>query len=173
MSLYLAEIIPQQIITYLQTNMSAALAAEAAAWPDGLVPLQPPEQYYTYEEANPPQCPALYALEDQIDYQLDKKNANHISAIGIFRCGMIVEEFTQENSTHSCRRWANVLHKILNRAEIDYAPSSAVVARQIVKIRRTSFSSSFKKDAQASTEAGPWRKEFVHELEVEHYENFS
>lgn len=171
--IYLADLIPQQIEAYLATNMASALSAESAAWPDGITPLVPPEQYYHYEEASPPQCPALYVLQDQIDYRLDAKGANHINALAIVRCGVIIEEFHQSDAARAARRWANVLHKILNEAVIDYSPSGTVLARQIVKVRRTMFSDTFKKDAAASSESGPWRKEFVHELEVEHYEAVS
>ena len=172
MSLYLAEVIPTQVIQYLQTNIVAALSAELSAWPDGFTSLQPPVFYYDYEEDSS-ECPSLYVLEDSIDYRLDSSRANHINAIGIFRCGMVVEEYHPKELAHSTRRYANVLHKLLNNTHLDYQPSSTVVVRNIIKVRRTAFGDSFKKNAAAGDESGSWRKEFVHELEIEHYENFS
>jgi hypothetical protein len=172
MSKYLAEIIPAQILAHLQTNMDAALAAETAAFPDGIVPLVQPEAYFDYEEANPPQCPALYVIEDRIDYRLDR-GPNFISALAVFRCGIIVEDFRAKELTHAARRYANVLHGLLHGTKLDYTVSGSVKVRDILRVASTSFSDTFRKNAEGSAESNPYRKEFVHEVEIEHYENFS
>lgn len=173
MSLYLSEVIPINLLTYIQTNIDAAIAAELAVFTDGIVPTVEPENYYDYEQADPAQCPSLYVLEDRIEYNLDKNQANHINATAYYRCGMIVEDFRQKEVVHSARRYANVLHKILNQAIIDYTVSGNVKARDVVLIWATSFGDTFKKNAQATDENGPFRREFVHELQIQHYENYS
>ena len=173
MSKYLAEIIPAQILDYVQSNINTALAAELAVFTDGITPLAAPEQYYDYEEAEPAQCPAFYILEDRIDYRLEAKGANHINAIAYFRCGMICEDFRAKELVHQVRRYANVLHSLLNERRLEYTVSGTTYATDIIKIESTSFSDVFRKNAEANGSDGPFRKEFVHELQIEHYENFS
>ena len=173
MSQYLFDVIPSQVIGYLTTNLPAAISQESSAFPDGITPLVMPEQTYDYEEAEPPQCPALYVIIDRVDFRLQGQGANHINALATVRCGMIVEEFQASALAHAARRYASILHQVLHGSQIDYTVSSVVKVRNIVKVSATSFGESFRKNAEAGEQDGPYRKEFVHELQIEHYENFS
>jgi hypothetical protein len=70
-------------------------------------------------------------------------------------------------------RYASALYRVLNEAQIEYTFGvSGVVVKNVVKVVNTSFSEAFQPDdPQKNTKI--YRKEFVHDLEVEHYEKTS
>lgn len=170
MSLFLYEVAATQIRDLIQANLQGALDAVATVQTDGIVPLRDAYRYYLYEEANPEKYPACYILTDSFDYRLADKKANHINALGRIRVGMILEDYKSDRLQLAAYRNAAALHKVLNGAQLDYTFGMAgVTVRNIIKVVNTSFSEVFKNDANQGQDSA-YRKEFVHNLEVEHYE---
>lgn len=173
MSLFQYETMATQIRDYLQSNMQSALNAVGNIRDDGKAPLQEPYFYFLFEDANPAQLPACYVLVDSFEYRLAEKRANHINALGRMRVGLIMEDYRLEELQIGIYRHATAMHKLLNQLQLEYTHGMAgVVVKNIVKVTSTSFSDVFKNEAD-NEDSSKFRKEFVHNLEVEHYEAIS
>lgn len=164
----LVEIASDLIINKIKDNISSALnQVNTDRTTLGLqygVAIPTPREYFIFEKAQNYQCPSIYVICRNIDFQ-KTRGANHINAIMDFGVSALVEAQREGQETVMAWRYQSAIHKILDQTAL----TDAIANVKIVCISRmASFSETF---SSADTgRQGMFRKEVLLDFNVEHYE---
>lgn len=156
-----------QILAQIKANIVAELAAIRANRADPIVNVQPPLEYFIYDNAHTYQCPAIFVVADSYEIPEEKTGANQITATLKFFVSAVVEGNEDKSLTLLTERYQSALHSILHWQNL-VDPVNNV--KDWVRVVRGTFSPLYTKK-RAGDNIGSFRKEVVLELEVQHYEN--
>jgi hypothetical protein len=157
----LVEFLQDSIINKIEDEIGPILDSLAIQRPDGLVTLENPADFFTYEKAIAYKTPAVFVVPTEVDFRLGK-GQNHINAAVTMFVACTVEDRNQSLLQVKCFRYADALHRLLHMAVIEDATQ-----KNVIKVMRLSLSGS---EAQKSTVDEVFRKECLLSLSVEHYE---
>jgi hypothetical protein len=169
LSYRLTEISVGLIITYLQANIAAELSSVATQRADGIGVETPiTSSYFIYPKARGYRPPAIFVIAVDNDFRLNT-GPNFVNSLEKINVAVMVEDKDRTRITKKAWRYQAALTRLLNGAQITSSDSKVKI---ITKLVRDSFSPLY--NYTAKDEESPeavFRKEYVVELEVEHYEN--
>lgn len=154
------------IMNHIKANIAQALAdvrAEYLGNEKGKVTTEVPVDYFIFDKAIGYRTPAVFVLGDDVDFRLDK-GQNFISALCKVYVSVLVEDRDAELLMLKCWRYSDAMHEILDQAVIE-VPADNI--KNVIKVSKMEYSNTFQ--AKSSVE-GPFRKEVMLTLDVEHYE---
>jgi hypothetical protein len=159
----LVEFSVNSVINHIQDNIGEKLDALAIDRPDGIVTLENPslDAYFNYEKGIGYKTPAIFVVPTNVDFRLNL-GQNHINAKISMYVSCVVEDRKQSLLQSKCFRYADALRQTLNQVTIDGENQ-----RVIIKVTRIDYSGTA---PARSTQDGPFRKECMLTLDVEHYE---
>lgn len=152
------------IETQIKSNIANYLGEVRTSRTDAKVTTEPPVEYFIYSPAIGYKTPAIFTIADSIDYRLSN-GQNHINALIRVYVSCVVEDRNQTNLTLKVFKYHDALHKCLDRQHLI---DGANRVQNIIKVTRADISST--QTQKMSSVDGPFRKEIMLTLEVEHYE---
>jgi hypothetical protein len=152
------------IIDYVKSGIALAIASYNAARPDSRVNITPFADYLTYEKAIDLRTPTLFVIGRNIEF-LQSRGQNHINSKVFVQVNAVFQDRGAELLTLMGWRYADVLHKMLDRAHL---ANIAGTVRNIVKVVSIEYGSAVQIKGQTES---PFRSEVMLSLEVEHFEN--
>lgn len=148
---------------FIKSSIAQALLDVRVDRDDGKVTTEPPVEYFIYDRAIGYKTPAVFVLGDDVDFLLDR-GQNYIAAKCKVYVSVLVEDRNADLLTYKCWRYQDALHAILDQAILTDETENI---KNIVKVIRAEYSNTFQTKAQVQ---GPFRKEVMLTLEVEHLE---
>lgn len=168
----LSEGATQLLVSYIQSNISAALdsvATNAVAAGNPSIALPNPVSYFIYPKAAGYRLPAIFVISDDMDFRIQDKKANFINAKDYFNISALIEDQTEDNMTEAAWRYQQALYWILDEANI---LSSDNALKLIVVVYKSKISPTFMRTESSPGDGGKFRKEIVLQCQVEHMENY-
>lgn len=137
MSRQLVEISVDAIIAKLKADLPTALADVRLNRADNLVTMESPRDYYIYPRAKGYRTPAVFVIGDRIDFQKDRKGANHVNAAVRINVSFLVEDKDAERLMRKSYRYQAAVHEVLDQAVLTSPDTSA---RMTLVIQNAAFS---------------------------------
>lgn len=163
------EVLVDSIIAYLRTNIEDALASVRSDRADARIATPKPVQYFVSEQTDPHQCPAVFVIPDNIDWQKEQKGANFAPGKTRINISVVCEDRVTETLTRMVYRYAAAVKTLADQTNLTSANNKVTMA---VVVNRTSFSPLYTDAQKKGQTSGVFRKEVVLECDVFHYENF-
>lgn len=162
------EVLVDLIVSQIQTNIAAALTQVRTDRNDPRIDTQVPRDYFISETYDPYQCPAIFVVCEDVDWQKEQMGANFIAARAHVKVFCVVEDVKTEVLTRMTQRYEAALQVVLDQVSLTSANSKV---KMISVVKRSKFSNVFRQGSSQGSES-PYRKEVLLELDVMHYENF-
>jgi len=151
----------------IQRDIAAQLAIVSADRPDNRVSMEPPKDYFIFDNAIGYRCPAIFIIGDSVDLALDR-GQNFISSKNTVYVSALIEDRNADLLTLKCWRYQDALFALLDQAHIDVVGANI---KNVIKVIKIEYSNTFQAKAQKPGESdNPFRKEVMLTLEVEHFE---
>ena len=166
MSFQLTEIAVNAIITRIQANIVAELAAVATARGDGKTNLPAPQAYFFFESELNYRKPAVFVIAEGLDTTLER-GANHLNTFHDINVTVVIEDSIERDLTLACWRYQVAMMNILHLTQLS-GPS--LQSKMIVKVVGAKYSPLYTEDSKKNTAAAVFCKEVQLNLKVEHYE---
>lgn len=157
------------ILTQIQNNIAAELAAIRTDRNDNSVSTEPPNSssYFIYDGAHTYQCPAIFVVVDSGEVPDETTKTNYVPCkIKVF-VSAVVESQHESATTIKAERYQAALFKILHQTLITDPTDNVKIH---IACKRFQFSQLFTKSRRSDNMAD-FRKEVAIELEVKHWEN--
>lgn len=153
----------------IQSNIGAALdAVNADTVVLNTVPhmsLENPKSYFIYPQAQGYQCPSVFIIIDDMDFNIDKHAANFINATDKINVSIVVEDQDIQTLTYKCWRYQSALHSVLDLVTMSTSDNKLVLKSVV-------YHSAFSDIYMNKDGPGGFRKEVLLKCEVTHLENF-
>jgi hypothetical protein len=165
----LAEGTVTNMITYIQSNISAALdtvGANATTPPSVNIPN--PKEYFIFPKPHGYQLPAIFVLCDDFDFNIDKMKSNFVNATVKVNVSAVIEGQTEDETTYVTWRYLSALHSVLDQTPII---STDNLLKLVVVVYHASFSPLYMR-TESNGDGGKFRKEIVLKCDVTHLENY-
>jgi hypothetical protein len=162
----LIEISVDAIIAKLKADLPAELATIRSARADNLVTMEAPRDYYVYPRAKGYRTPAVFVIGDRIDFQKDRKGANHVNAAVRINISFLVEDKDAERLVRKSYRYQAAVHKVLDQATLTSPEGSA---RMTLVIQNAAFSGLYSNLEPGDPQA-VYRQEISLEVDCFQYE---
>lgn len=166
MSRNLVEISVDSIIGKLKSDLPASLAAIRSDRADNLVTMEPPRDYYTYPRAKGYRAPAVFVIGDRIDFQKDRKGANHVNAAIRVNVSTIVEDKDADRLMRKSYRYQAAIHQVLDQAALTSPDGSS---RLTLVVQNAAFSGLYSNLEPGDPQA-VYRQEISLEVDCFQYE---
>jgi hypothetical protein len=169
MSYRLTEETVNLIISHLRDNLPDELTQIGTDRGDGISVEKPvPTSYFIYPRARGYRPPAVFVIAEGNNFRPDT-GPNFINSLESINITVMVEDKDRARITQKAYRYQAAITHLMNGTQLLSSDSKVKI---ITKIINASFSPLYNYNAkdEESSEA-VFRKEFVLELEVEHYEN--
>lgn len=161
----LAEGATNLIIEFIKTNVSAQLDIVGSSVGLPQVSLENPKSYFTYDQPQVYECPAVFVIIDDQDFQIQERKPNSINAADRFNIAIAVEDQDADRVTTKAWRYLSALYQVLNNSRMTSSDGSLVLS---CVVYRSKFSQVYtRKEGE-----GSFRKEIMLECNVTHLENF-
>lgn len=147
----------------IRSKISDALLNVRTDRGDGKVTTEPPVEYFIYDKAIAYKTPAVFVLGDDVDFSLSR-GQNFIAARITVYVSVIVEDRNADLLTLKCWRYQDALHEVLDQAVIELPEENI---KNFLKVIKAEYSNTFQTKSQVQ---GPFRKEVMLTLQVEHME---
>ncbi len=171
MARHLTETDLNLITGYIQANIAGALSAIRISRNDPVVTTEPPpsESYFNYFKAHGYRCPAIFVIDDGMDFRQSEKKANHINAISSINVTVKVEDRKKELLVIKALRYQAALHQLLDQTPLVNSDHTVKLYLRVKKIKPSGLYTygNSEEDDQAL-----FFFEYMLELAVEHVENF-
>lgn len=157
------------IKTQIQTNITQALIDVGNDRTVKIGSLQPPNEYFIYENASGFRPPCIFIIAQDVDFRL-QDGQNFIDAVSRINITALLQDKLSSDLTISAWRYQAALHKILHGIHL---LDSDLKVKIVIKVTRAEFSPVYT-NAQANGDAqGVFRKEVLLRCDVEHYEGLT
>lgn len=168
---YLTETAVQLIMTHIQSNITTALAAIAVIRPDNIVSLESPESdaYFYFAKAHGYRCPAIFVIDDDMDFRQQETKANFINALLGINVTVKVEDQDADYLTKKAWRYQAALHSLLDQTSLVSADSKVKLVSKVRRIRPTGM---YTYENSEPDSTANFFKEYELQLEVDFFENF-
>lgn len=119
-------------LDYLKANIATALAAVRTDRADAKVTTEPPptNSYFVYPKAHGYKCPAIFVIDDGMDFRQPETKANFVNSKFSLVVSVKVEDKDLEKLTFKAWRYQAALHQLLDLTEL--ASSDNLVKLNIV-----------------------------------------
>ena len=167
MSRHLVETAVDAIIGKLKTDLPAALADVRLNRGDNLVTMEAPRDYYMYPRAKGYRAPAVFVIGDRIDFQKDRKGANHVNAAIRVNVSVLVEDKDAERLMRKSYRYQAAVHQVLDQQPLTSLDGEV---RMTLVIQNAAFSGLYSNLEPGDPQA-VYRQEISLELDCFQFEN--
>ena len=159
------------IVQYLRTNINAALQAIALIHPDDLVTLEPPpsSSYFPFEKAHGYQCPAIFVVDDGMDFRQAEKGANYIDALLAVNVTVKVEDSDMTLLTMKAWRYQAALQSLLDQTPLASLDGKVKLYSKVKGIKP---SGTYTYGNSEEDETATFFKEYTLNLAIDFFENF-
>jgi hypothetical protein len=166
---YSPEHLADDITTFIQSNVEAALARVRSERSDPRIKTNKPVKYYISETVDPRETPAVYVIIPEIDFQKETDKANFISAKSPLFISVVVEDINSEVLTRRIWRYTAAIAELVDQHDLTGTTGGY---KLVVVVNKVRFSKQYT-NAQAKGEtSGVFRMEGVLECQIRHFENF-
>lgn len=167
MSRHLVETAVDAIIGKLKTDLPTALADVRLNRGDNLVTMEAPRDYYVYPRAKGYRSPAVFVIGDRIDFQKDRKGANHVNAAIRVNVSVLVEDKDAERLMRKSYRYQAAVHQVLDQQPLTSLDGAV---RMTLVIQNAAFSGLYSNLEPGDPQA-VYRQEISLELDCFQFEN--
>jgi hypothetical protein len=164
MSSRLTEATVDLITQALKAGFPQALADVRSDRADARVSTESIKSWHISDRDVGLQCPAVFVLCDDFDFKKSEFKANHVNAIARVDIRIVLEDQDSTILTRRTWRYMSAARDILDQNELT---SSDGQVKLVTVITRARYSPLLVKEASPE---GPFRKEVLLELEVNHWE---
>ena len=156
---------------YIQTNITAALASIASIHPNDEVTTESPssESYFYFEPAHAYRCPAVWVVDDSMDFRQNETRANFINSMLSINVTVKVEDSDMSLLTLKAWRYQAALHSLLDQTPLVSADQAVSIK---VRVKRIKPSGLYTYANPQPEEMATFYKEYMLQLDVEFFENF-
>lgn len=171
MARHLTETDLDLITACIKANIDTALADVSSIHPDQLVSMESPEtsSYFNFYHAHGYRCPAIFVVDDGMDFRQSETKANHINAISSINVSVKVEDKDKTLLTKKALRYQAALHEILDQTPLANGDGTVKIYLRVKNIVPSGLYTYA--DSETDTTAS-FFFEYMLKLAVEHYENF-
>lgn len=155
------------ILTQIQNNIVAELAAIRLDRNDNTINLDSPQSYFIFDRAHTYQCPAIFVVVDSGEVPDEKTTTNYISCVMKIFVSAVLEGKQEDSLVRKTERYQSALFKILHETVIS---DPADTTKIYIRCKRFQFSQLYTR-SRRNDNMSDFRKEVSIELEVEHWEN--
>lgn len=171
MARQLSETAISLVVAYLKANMATALSGVRTYHADAKVTTEaPPSQsYFIYPKAHGYKCPAIFVIDDGMDFRQPELKANFIDAKLSLVVSVKVEDRDAEKLTYKAWRYQAALHQLLDLTELASADKLVKLSIVVSSIKPSGIYTlaTAQPDEQAS-----FFKEYVLRCTVNYFEGF-
>ncbi len=171
MARHLTETDLDLITAHIQNNIASALAAIRINRNDPIVTTEPPptDSYFNYFKAHGYRCPAIFVIDDGMDFRQQEKNANHINALSSINVTVKVEDRKKELLVIKALRYQAALHQLLDQTPLANNDNTVKLYLRVKKIKPSGL---YTYGNSEEDDSASFFYEYMLELAVEHVENF-
>lgn len=160
----------QLIENYIKDNITAALAAVAAIRPGDVTTESPSsESYFPYFKAHGYRCPAIFVVDDGMDFRQSETKANFINAMFSVNVSVKVEDKTMDLLTVKAWRYQAALHSLLDQTTLATQDGKVNL---VSRVRKIEPDGPYTYGNDEADETATFFKEYMLKLDVEFFENF-
>lgn len=164
----LAETIVDLIQTQIQDNIVAALQEVRLLHHDASVTLEPPQEYFIWEQpAHVYRAPAIFTILQDQDIQDQAKNPNHINSFCLGYVAAVLQDRLQRSLVIKSWRYQAALMKLLHQVSLTNSDSTV---KLFIRVQNCVFSGVVNLK-NPNTPETVFRKEVSLKLHIEHIEN--
>ncbi len=156
------------VVDRVKADIAAALDVVSAAAGSPKVQLENPKSYFIFEQPQAYECPAIFAIMDELDFKIEDRKSNFVNAQDRINVAVCVEDQDEERTTVKAWRYLSALHSVLDNTTMKTSDDKLVLKCVVYRAR---FSEIYTRK-EANGPGGKFRKEMMLECSVTHLENF-
>src|SRR6185503_5784677 len=149
------EVLCDEIIDFFRTNVDATLAALRTDRDDPRISTTKPVNYFISDQSQPYQCPAVFVIADEIDWQKEQKGANFVNAKARINVSIVCEDRNTEILTRAVYRYMNAFKTMADQTNLTSQNSKV---KMTIVVNRTRFSPLYSNAQKKGETAGVFKK---------------